>query len=147
MQFFSAIRAKSTLPEDVMELSMCRVGALNGAAFEWMHHAPLLRKAGVSDEGIETVRTVMPHFSGSPGEKGLDGRLWAIMRYADAMTKDCKVSDDIFQRISEILDKRQVVELTLTIAGYNAVSRFLLAMDVAEMKDVKVGDAKLPSKL
>jgi hypothetical protein len=36
----------------------------------------------------------------------------------------------------------------LTIAGYNAVSRFLLALDVAEMKDVKVGDAKLPgSKL
>jgi hypothetical protein len=33
----------------------------------------------------------------------------------------------------------------LTIAGYNAVSRFLLAMDVAEMKDTKVGDARLPS--
>lgn len=35
--------------------------------------------------------------------------------------------------------------LALTIAGYNAVSRFLLAMDVAEMKDVKVGDARLPA--
>jgi hypothetical protein len=38
--------------------------------------------------------------------------------------------------------------IALTTAGYNAVSRFLLALDVAEMKDVKVGDARLPpSKL
>jgi hypothetical protein len=37
--------------------------------------------------------------------------------------------------------------LAITTAGYNAVSRFLIVMDVAEMKDVKIGDAKLPSKL
>ena len=37
--------------------------------------------------------------------------------------------------------------LAITTAGYNAVSRFLIALDVAEMKDVRVGDAKLPSKL
>ena len=36
------------------------------------------------------------------------------------------------------------IRIALTIAGYNAVSRFLLALDVAEMKDVKVGDARLP---
>jgi len=130
-----------------MELAMCRVGALNGAAFEWMHHMPLLKKAGVSDEGIETVRTAMPHLTGAPGEKGLDARLWATMRYVDAMTKDVKVSDEVFEGVRKILNPRQVVELTLTTAGYNAVSRFLLAMDVAEMKDVRVGDARLPSKL
>lgn len=33
--------------------------------------------------------------------------------------------------------------LALTICGYNAVSRFLRAVDVAEMKDTPVGLAKL----
>lgn len=91
---------------------MCRVGALNGAAFEWMHHMPLLKKAGVSDEGIETVRTAMPHLAGKDGEKGLNARLWAVMKYVDAMTKDVKVSDEVFNGVKRILDERQVVELS-----------------------------------
>jgi alkylhydroperoxidase family enzyme len=112
MQFFTKVRQDSTLPEDIMELAMCRVGALNGAAFEWMHHMPLLKKAGVSEEGIETVRTAMPHLTGAPGEKGLDGRLWATMRYVDAMTKDVKVSDEVFNGVRGFLNERQVVELS-----------------------------------
>ncbi|KAF2404289.1 hypothetical protein EJ06DRAFT_546223 [Trichodelitschia bisporula] len=143
MQFFTAIRGKTTLPADILELAMCRVGALNGAAFEWMHHMPLLKKAGVSDEGIETVRTAIVHLTGKPGEKGLDARLWAVMNYVDVMTKDVQVPDATFDTLRQILDSRQIVELTLTIAGYNAVSRFLIALNVAEMRNTKVGDAKL----
>jgi hypothetical protein len=33
--------------------------------------------------------------------------------------------------------------LGLAIAGYNAVPRFLVALDVAEMKNTPVGKAKL----
>jgi alkylhydroperoxidase family enzyme len=88
------------------------VGALNGAAFEWMHHMPLLKKAGVSDEGIETVRTAMPGLTGEAGEKGLDGKHWATMRLVDAMTKDVKVSDEIFEGVRGFLNNRQVVELS-----------------------------------
>jgi alkylhydroperoxidase family enzyme len=79
LQFFTAIRYRPTLPADVMELAMCRVGALNGAAFEWMHHMPLLKKAGVSDEGIETVRTAEAGRHGRDGEGGLSGRMWNVM--------------------------------------------------------------------
>lgn len=160
LQFFGAIRYQSSLPADIMELAMCRVGALNGAAFEWMHHAPLLKQAGVSDEGVETVRTAEPHRVAKDGEGGLSERLWKVMRYADAMTKDVAVSDEVFNAVKdELKDEKQVVELSksppcnflkaayaslaLTICGYNAVSRFLRAVDVAEMKDTPVGQAKL----
>lgn len=144
LQFFGAIRYQSSLPADVMELAMCRVGALNGAAFEWMHHAPLLKQAGVSEEGLETVRTAEPHHVAKGAEGGLSERLWKVMRYADAMTKDVAVSDEVFKAVKdELNDEKQVVELTVTICGYNAVSRFLRALDVAEMKDTPVGQAKL----
>lgn len=73
---------------------------------------PLLKKAGVSDEGIETVRTAMPHLTGNPGEKGLDERLWAAMAYTDAMTKDVRVPNAVFDKIKGMLDDRQVVELS-----------------------------------
>lgn len=58
---------------------MCRVGALDGAAFEWMHHAPLLRKAGVSEEGIATVRTAEAGKLGADGEGGLNSTLDTFM--------------------------------------------------------------------
>jgi len=144
LQFFTAIRGSSSLSPDVMELAMCRVGALNGAAFEWMHHAPLLRDSGVSEEGVETVRTAPLEKVGADGEGGLSTKLWIVLKYVDEMTKRVKVRDETFEAVRRVLHSdRQVVDLTLTTAGYNAVSRFLLALDVAEMKDVAVGSAKL----
>jgi alkylhydroperoxidase family enzyme len=118
MQFFTAIRGKSTLPPDIMELAMCRVGALNGAAYEWMHHAPLLIKAQVGADGVETVRTAPVHARLS-GKKESDGTVqglsedhWAVLRYVDAMTKDVKVPEEVFEGVRRILNERQVVELS-----------------------------------
>ncbi|KAF2097328.1 4-carboxymuconolactone decarboxylase family protein [Rhizodiscina lignyota] len=142
LQFFTAVRGKSTLPADAMELGMCRVAALNGAAYEWMHHGPLLKAAGLSDEAVETVRSAPAGTQGSEGQGGLSLRLWKMLRYTDAMTKQVHVPDEIFEGVKSVLNDRQVTELTLVIAGYNAVSRFLVAMDVAELKDVEVGQAK-----
>jgi alkylhydroperoxidase family enzyme len=113
MQFFSAIRFKSTLSPDIMELAMCRVGALNGAAFEWMHHAPLLYKAGVGEQGVETVRIAPLKKIGKDGEGGLTETQWKVMRYVDEMTKDVKVSDETFESVKRVLkDERQLVELS-----------------------------------
>jgi hypothetical protein len=79
---------------------------------------PLLLKAGVSQEGIETVRTVMAGYIPSnlgkeigEGEKGLSWRLWKVLRVVDCMTKEIKVPDEVFEAVRAILDERQIVEL------------------------------------
>lgn len=79
---------------------------------------PLLLKAGVSEEGIETVRTVMAgHIPSNlekeveQGAKGLSWRLWKVLRFVDCMTKEIKVPDGVFEAVRGILDERQVVEL------------------------------------
>jgi len=114
LQFFTAVRYRSALPVDVMELAMCRVGALNGAAFEWLHHAPLLKEAGVSDEGVETVRVAPAGTVGKEGQGGLSERMWKIMRYVDAMTKDVAVPDEVFEAMKkEMGNERLVVELSM----------------------------------
>jgi alkylhydroperoxidase family enzyme len=116
LQFMTAVRYRSTLPTDVMELAMCRVGALNGAAFEWMHHAPLLEKAGVSKEGVETVRTAKAGHRGVEGEGGLSGRLWMVQRYVDAMTRDVAVSDEVFEGMRGVMGgEKEIVELSTYI--------------------------------
>ena len=135
LQFFTAIRYRSTLPADVMELAMCRVGALNGAAFEWMHHAPLLRKAGLSDEGVETVRTAEPGRKGDDGEGGLSARMWSVMRYVDAMTKEVRVSDEVFEAVrKEMEDEKQVVELSM-YSLFHLLASFILLTTVVPLGD------------
>jgi len=116
LQFFTAVRSANSLPEDVMELAMCRVGALNKAAFEWMHHAPLLHKAGISIEGVETVRTAEVEKVGRDGEGGLSEKHWRVLRYTDEMTTKVKVKDETFEAARKVLDSdQQMVDLSKSI--------------------------------
>ena len=55
------------------------------------------------------------------------------MRYTDQMTVRVKVDDEVFASLKhEGLSDREVVELTTGVAGYNCVSRVLVALDVGE---------------
>lgn len=62
----------------------------------------------------------------------LDAAHAALLAYTDAMTLDVTVSEDIFSKLKECFTKKEVVEITATIAAYNCVSRFLVALDVGE---------------
>ena len=61
----------------------------------------------------------------------------AVLAYTDAMTIGVKVSDGIFAELRKRFDEREVVEITATVAAYNCVSRFLVALDVGEMSEKK----------
>lgn len=123
LQFFTAVRSANSLPEDVMELAMCRVGALNKAAFEWMHHAPLLHKAGVSIEGVETVRTAETEKAGRDGEGGLSEKHWRVLRYTDEMTTKVKVKDETFKAVREVLHSdQQMVDLSKLVPYFQTCS-------------------------
>jgi alkylhydroperoxidase family enzyme len=52
------------------------------------------------------------------------------LAYTDAMTRDVDVSDSLFERLAGLLDPKTIVELTATIAAYNMVSRFLVALRI-----------------
>lgn len=112
---------------------MCRVAALNQAWFEWEHHAPLLQKTGVlSEAAVESLKDT----SRTPGTgQGLDAKHAAVAAYTDAMTKGCIVREAVFEGVKRLFSEREVVEITATISAYNCVSRFLVALDVAEMSE------------
>jgi alkylhydroperoxidase family enzyme len=63
----------------------------------------------------------------------LNDKQWAALRYADAMTRDVKVEEGLFEEVKRGWSEREVVEITCTVASYNMVSRFLVALDVGEM--------------
>ena len=119
----TAVRHRSSLDGRARELAICRVGQLNGATYEWEHHVPIARREGISDAQIAALATW-------PSSDLFDSRERAILAYADAMTRDVAVPDETFDAVRAHLDRRQLVELTTTIAFYNMVSRVLVALGV-----------------
>ena len=128
--FLKSVRTQNSLPDSVREVAISRVAALNKAWYEWEAHAPLLEKTGVvSKEGIEGLKD-----REGKGE-GLDAKHLAVKEYTDAMTLGIVVPQGKFEKLKELFSEREVVEITATVAAYNCVSRFLVALDVGEMAE------------
>jgi len=51
------------------------------------------------------------------------------------MTIGVKVDAEIFANVRSVFAEQEVVEITATVAAYNRVSRFLVALDVGEMSE------------
>jgi alkylhydroperoxidase family enzyme len=118
-----AVRARFELAADLRELAICRIAVLNGAEYEWRAHAPLLVRAGFPEERLTALRDA--------GDLGvLTPEQRCVVAYTDAMTRDVRVPDELFAQVHELLGDRATVELTATVAAYNMVSRFLVALDV-----------------
>lgn len=120
-----AVRGKSTLPADIRELAILVVAARNGADYEWVAHEPLARQAGLSDPAIDSIR------AGSSGSgAGLSPAQAAALAFAGASTVGVAVPDDVFDGVRAHFSEREILELTVTVAAYNMVSRVLVALEV-----------------
>lgn len=114
----------------LLELAVCRVAILNNAVWEWTAHAPIALKAGLP---AATLSVAMYAPYGQTDEtEGLSDKEEAVLAYTDQMTRSIKVSEECFARVKGLFSEREVVELTACVAGYNCVSRFLVALDVGE---------------
>ncbi|KAK0719518.1 AhpD-like protein [Lasiosphaeris hirsuta] len=131
--FLGAIRTQTTIPADLRELAISRVAVVNRAWYEWMHHAPLAVAAGVGEAGMAVAKGVGALvLEAEEGPAGLSERQWVVLCFADEMTRNVEVRETTFERLRGLFEEREVVELTATIACYNMVSRFLVALDVGE---------------
>ena len=109
---------------------------LNKAWYEWESHSPILESA--SDVSKAQVDAVLKSEPRQPLEI-LGDKLSAVLAYTDAMTLDVRVPDAVFDRLKQAqFSEKEIVEITATIAAYNCVSRFLVALDVGE-RNVQTG--------
>lgn len=126
--YLSAVRTRLHLDPRVRELSICAVAVLNQAEYEFFHHAPELLKAGGSQAQLEALRDVDAALNDAAH---FDERERAVLALTVEMTRNVKVSDATFARARQHLGGVQsLVELIATIATYNMVSRFLVALEV-----------------
>ncbi len=122
-KMLTAVRNRSSLPADLRELVILRVAVLNGAGFEFDAHVPHAERAGVSAQKIAAIKDPRPGPAYTEEEQ-------LALQLTDAMTRDVSVPDALFERLRTHFDERGLVDLVATIAAYNMVSRFLVALKI-----------------
>jgi len=122
-RLLTAVRKQTTIPADLRELVILRVAVLNAATFEFDAHVPIAEREGVPAIKIDALRRpkIDPAF---------DAREKLVLRLTDAMTRNIEVPDKLMATLQTQYDAQQLVELVATIAAYNMVSRFLVALRI-----------------
>ena len=124
---FGAIRNELAVPAKLRELTIMAIGTLNRASYEWAQHEGEYLKAGGSKEQLAALRDIA---AARKDTKLFDEAERATLALTEEMTRDIAVSKATLQRVRAVLPDDQVVELIGTIAGYNMVSRFVVATGV-----------------
>lgn len=126
-QMLSAVRNRNSLPPGLRELVILRVAVLNGAAYEFDAHVPHALAAGISQAAIAATRD-LPMTSNEHG-------LWSAaehtaLRLTDAMTRDIDVPEALYAEVKSQFNEQGQIDLVATVAAYNMVSRFLVALHI-----------------
>lgn len=121
----SAVRNRNSLYAGLRELVILRVAVLNRAPYEFDAHVPHALAADVPQIAIDATR-VIPLAADAP----LSSAERVAVQLADTMTRDIEVPDALFAEVKKHFDSQAQIDLVATIAAYNMVSRFLVALQI-----------------
>jgi len=112
------LRFGSVLDARVRELAICAVARHTGNQFEWVMHAPLAVKAGVSQAAIDAL-----HAGARP--KALQADEEAALDFARELLATHGVSDVTYGEALSRFGEQGVVELS-TLVGYFAMACWVM---------------------
>jgi alkylhydroperoxidase family enzyme len=124
-----AVRRSLELSPRIRELAICAVARLNKAEYEWYQHAPEFLAAGGPQSQLDALADVD---AATRNTKLFDEGERAALLLTLEMTRYVEVGNATLERARRIFGDRPLVELVGTIATYNMVSRFLVALGVDE---------------
>jgi alkylhydroperoxidase family enzyme len=136
-KFSGAFYGASSLPADLRETAILRVGYLSYAPYETFQHEPSGRLAGLTESQIEAIR------HGGEHPDALSPVQQAVVNYTDDLVKNVRAGDPTLAAVRSHLTDMQVLDLTLLIGLYMAVSRFLETTGV-ELDEAAIDWKKLP---
>jgi alkylhydroperoxidase family enzyme len=133
--YLKAVRTELPTDRRLRELAICTVALLTGAEYEYHHHAPDFLAAGGTQAQLDALAQVVKREPCSAlTESGLSATEKIVVQYAAQMTLQVKVDDAVFVQMQQHFDTTALVELTSSIATYNMVARFLVALQIVPQK-------------
>ena len=123
-QMLTAVRNKTSVAPHLREMMILRVAVLNNAEFEFDAHIPHAINAGVSQDKINQIKNL------ALGEIFTDEER-LLLELTDQMTQNVNVPDQLMNALGQHYSPKEVVEIVATVAAYNMVSRFLVALNIS----------------
>jgi AhpD family alkylhydroperoxidase len=121
--FAGGLMPGGKLPRADTELVILRVSHNTDCSYEWSHHERLGRKAGLSAEEVERVRS-------GPDAPGWTSHQQALLRGCDEMHADGRIGEETWTRLAAELDDRLLIELCLLIGHYEMLAMTLNTLRV-----------------
>ncbi len=119
------IRHKSKADPRLRELAILQVGWLAKSPYEWSHHVKIGYDFGVTDDDIKAL------IDDTAGKAtGLDETTKLVLKLAREMTLDGGGSEATFSALGAKMSSELLLDLTMTIAFYNAVVRMLATLQI-----------------
>jgi alkylhydroperoxidase family enzyme len=123
-EHINAVRWKTQLSGRLREILIIRIALINRVDYVIAQHVPKLALAdGVSLTECEALRDWRASGLFSEEER-------TALAYADAMTRDVLVPDEVFTALRTHFDDRAIVELSVLIGTYNMHNRVMQALQI-----------------
>jgi AhpD family alkylhydroperoxidase len=121
--FAGGLMPGGKLPRRDSELMILRVAHNTGCDYEWSHHEQIGRRAGLSAEEVERVRS-------GPEAPGWTVRQQLLLRACDEMHAEGEIGDELWSGLAAELDDRLLIELCLLIGHYEMLAMTLNTLRV-----------------
>lgn len=121
--FGNHVLFKSSLPAREREVLILRAGWLSRCEYEWSAHAIIGRASGLSDEEIDRIAE-------GPDADGWGPEDAALLRAADELVEDKRISDATWEALRERWDVPQLLDIVFTVGQYVTVSMALNTLGV-----------------
>ena len=123
MRLGNSILRGEELPARLRELAILCVGKLLQAEYEFTHHIPLALQAGVNKAQVDQL-------SNWASARVFNKEEQAVLRYAEELTENIRVSNDTFEELRNLFSERCIVELTAAISYYNMACRIIVGLQI-----------------
>jgi alkylhydroperoxidase family enzyme len=113
---------QSTLDERVRELLIMRVAWRCRARYVWSHHEVIGRAAGLTDDDLTSLAT--------SGADESDPVRRSMIRVADELVLDHRLSDPSWRELTAIYSAAQVIEICMLVGQYVLLAGTLNSLGV-----------------
>jgi 4-carboxymuconolactone decarboxylase len=123
MPFGGYLLGRGVLPARERELLILRTGRNCGSDYEWGQHVRLCERLGMTREEIMRVAE-------GPGAEGLTPEDALLLRAADELHADAKLSGATWSALSECFDDKGLIEIAMLVGHYHMVAFTLNSLEI-----------------
>jgi 4-carboxymuconolactone decarboxylase len=123
LPFGTHLLYRGTLPSRERELLILRTALNCGSAFEWGQHVRIAESIGVSNAEIRRR-------AAGPDAAGWSVADAALLRAADELHHNAKISDRTWAELAGTYDERGLIEITMLVGHYHVVAFALNCLEV-----------------